>query len=363
MARRRFLFVSWWGGGNVLPVVALGRELLDRGHEVLVIGNEPLRPRLEAAGLPFEAAVDAAAAVQALAASPDRRPDAAVVDFMMPAVLSVLEAVPEVPTAALVHTLFAPVLDRFVDLVGAFTTVDALNQQRRALGLDHVVAAAELLDEARLDRVLVAFPAAVDAEPVTPLPAHVRHLGAISEPLPPGSSWAPPLDDDRPLVLVTLGTTPMGEEAVLQRVLDGLADADVRVVATAGDHVDRASLRVPENASVTGYVPHALALPHASVLVTHAGLGTVVAGLRAGVPLLCLPLGRDQPANAARVAALGAGRVLAPDVDGAEVAVAVRALVREDAPERAGARRAAEAVGAATAPGAAADAVEGLVSP
>jgi UDP:flavonoid glycosyltransferase YjiC (YdhE family) len=47
--------------------------------------------------------------------------------------------------------------------------------------------------------------------------------------------------------------------------------------------------------------------PRASLAVTHAGLGTVHAALAAGVPLVCIPDGRDQGDNAARVVAAGAG--------------------------------------------------------
>jgi UDP:flavonoid glycosyltransferase YjiC (YdhE family) len=41
--------------------------------------------------------------------------------------------------------------------------------------------------------------------------------------------------------------------------------------------------------------------------VSHAGWQTVTAALADGVPLLCIPDGRDQPDNAARVAVAGAG--------------------------------------------------------
>jgi UDP:flavonoid glycosyltransferase YjiC (YdhE family) len=53
-------------------------------------------------------------------------------------------------------------------------------------------------------------------------------------------------------------------------------------------------------------------LPWASAVVTHAGLGTVLAGLSHGLPLVCLPLGREQPANAEAVARVGAGVVVDP---------------------------------------------------
>ena len=42
-------------------------------------------------------------------------------------------------------------------------------------------------------------------------------------------------------------------------------------------------------------------LPHAALVVTHAGWQTINAALADGVPLVCVPDGRDQPDNAARV--------------------------------------------------------------
>jgi UDP:flavonoid glycosyltransferase YjiC (YdhE family) len=49
-------------------------------------------------------------------------------------------------------------------------------------------------------------------------------------------------------------------------------------------------------------------LSRASAVITHAGLSTVMSSLANGVPLVCMPMGRDQPFNADRVAALGLGR-------------------------------------------------------
>jgi len=48
-------------------------------------------------------------------------------------------------------------------------------------------------------------------------------------------------------------------------------------------------------------------LPHTALVVTHAGWQTINAALADGVPLVCVPDGRDQPDNAARVLAAGAG--------------------------------------------------------
>ena len=49
----------------------------------------------------------------------------------------------------------------------------------------------------------------------------------------------------------------------------------------------------------------------------------------AGVPLVCLPLGRDQPDNAQRVVEHGAGLRLMPDARPDEIADAARAVLAD----------------------------------
>jgi UDP:flavonoid glycosyltransferase YjiC (YdhE family) len=103
----------------------------------------------------------------------------------------------------------------------------------------------------------------------------------------------------------------------VQRVLDAVSGLPVRALLTAGPALERAALRmpanaraalrIPANARVVAYVPHRLVLPHAALMITHAGWQTINAALADGVPLVCLPGGRDQPDNAIRVVAAGAG--------------------------------------------------------
>lgn len=152
-------------------------------------------------------------------------------------------------------------------------------------------------------------------------------------------------------MVVSLGTTPMDEGPVLQAALDALAGAPVRVLATVGAHLDPGGLAAPANAVVSGYVRHAAVLPHASALVTHSGLGTVLAGLAHGVPLVCVPLGREQPDNAAVVARLGAGVVVTPEAVGRSLRPAV-ARVLDDPSFRTAAASAADVGGAGGAGGA-----------
>src|SRR5215831_16073142 len=74
-----------------------------------------------------------------------------------------------------------------------------------------------------------------------------------------------------------------------------------------GAAVDPAVVAAPHNVTVTRWARHADVLPHCSAVITHGGHGTVMKTLIAGVPLIVVPLGRDQPDNAARVLYAGAG--------------------------------------------------------
>jgi UDP:flavonoid glycosyltransferase YjiC (YdhE family) len=80
-----------------------------------------------------------------------------------------------------------------------------------------------------------------------------------------------------------------------------------------------------------------------SLVVTHGGHGTVTRSLVNGVPLLVIPMGRDQGDNAARVVARGAGLSLADGVTEPEIVSAVGRLITE-AHFRAAARSLGEAM-------------------
>jgi len=128
----------------------------------------------------------------------------------------------------------------------------------------------------------------------------------------------------------------------LQRVLDALEFLDLEVLCTVGG-VSVGDLRPPRNTTVRNWVPHMAVLPHTSAVITHAGLWTIMSALANGVPLVCMPMGRDQPLNADRVAASGAGRHLSSEssVD------AIRAAAEDvlgDSGVRHKARRMAEAI-------------------
>ncbi len=68
-------------------------------------------------------------------------------------------------------------------------------------------------------------------------------------------------------------------------------------------------------------------LPGAALIVTHAGVGTMLEAMAAGVPAAYLPLGRDQHDNAALGEELGAGVALADGAECAELAATLAAAM------------------------------------
>jgi UDP:flavonoid glycosyltransferase YjiC (YdhE family) len=115
-----------------------------------------------------------------------------------------------------------------------------------------------------------------------------------------------------PTVYFTLGTVFNLESGDLfARVLAGLADLEVDVVATVGRQIDPEELGPqPERIRVERYLTHSAVLPRCDAVVSHGGSGTVLGALAHGLPSVLLPMGADQPWNAARCEELGVALVL-----------------------------------------------------
>jgi UDP:flavonoid glycosyltransferase YjiC (YdhE family) len=116
----------------------------------------------------------------------------------------------------------------------------------------------------------------------------------------------------RQAVYFTLGTVFNLESGDLfARVLAGLAELDVDVVATVGRQIDPGEFGPqPARVRLERYLPHSDVLPRCDAVVSHGGSGTVLGALAHGLPSVLLPLGADQPLNAARCEELGAALVL-----------------------------------------------------
>jgi UDP:flavonoid glycosyltransferase YjiC (YdhE family) len=113
-------------------------------------------------------------------------------------------------------------------------------------------------------------------------------------------------------VYFTLGTIFNLESGDLfERVLEGLRELPVDVVATVGRNLDPDVLGPqPANVRIERYLPQSEVLPRCHAVVSHGGSGSLLAALAHGLPSVLLPMGADQPQNAARCEELGVARVL-----------------------------------------------------
>ena len=157
-------------------------------------------------------------------------------------------------------------------------------------------------------------------------------------------AWLEQLGTTRPLVYVTAGTEPGGAMTPWPEVIQALGSSDVDAIATIGNRLDPSILGdVPPNVRVERFVPQRFILDKASVVMSHAGAGTVLGAARRGIPQLLNPSFADQWENAD--AATGAGVALTCELDArspADIANALQRLLQEDRFREAASRVAAE---------------------
>lgn len=386
-----YLFTTWEGGGNVTPALEAARRMIARGHQVRVLSEECNRPEAEAVGaqfVPWTKAPNRAdrtrysqtfkdwmatspqdglltvirdvwcgpalAYAQDLLAELRREPADLVVTcealfgvmagcqsvgqrfaiFSPNISLRPLEGVPPLGPG------FAPARDEEeralhaqikTAVMAMFDSgLPALNQARATLGLPPLQHLVDQLEAADLE--LLATSPAFDF-PADSLPERLRYVGPVlADPLWVDSWSSPwPDDDPRPLVLVGFSTTFQNHIAVLQNVIDALANLPVRVLVTLGGPVEAGELQEATNCSIVDSAPHWALMKQALLIITHGGHGTVIKGLASETPMLILPHGRDQNDNAVRVTARGAGLSLDKSATVQELSDACRRLLEEPA--------------------------------
>ena len=113
--------------------------------------------------------------------------------------------------------------------------------------------------------------------------------------------------DGRPIIYASLGTLQNGSEALFRTIAEACAGLDAQLVMSLGGRLDPARLgKLAGDPLVMNFVPQLEILKRAALVITHAGINTVLESLCEGVPFVAIPLGNDQPGMAARVKARGA---------------------------------------------------------
>lgn len=312
----------WSGGGNVNPFLHLASDLVRRDHDISVLGPADLSADFEALGCTFTPCSSwMPGADELLHVIEDAAPDGLVVDFMANEALAGAEA-SSLPTIALVHTLLDA--NRVGDDIAPMWMLgpaSQTNETRTRLGLASAESHTALL--AFADTLLVAAPEIL--EPPGPRDPRTVYAGPLYLPSRDDDLTALP-DGDAPLVIGctgTAGTDPDREPDLLQRVVDAIARLGHRGVVTVPAYLNASAVQPRPGVVVTDHINHPAVLPHAAAFVTHAGLGSVCAALVAKTPMVCVPLGREQPTNAAAIERIGAGATLEADCTVDEIAEAI----------------------------------------
>ena len=355
------------------PFIPLGRALVDAGHELVVASGANLRSRVEENGLEFAEvglpAMDGAIAAMAdpavKAAPPgDRiRFPAAMFGAVHPAAkLPALRALSESrPLDLIIHPpvdVSGPLLAAELGLPSACygfgqpfdpAVVAAMAARSRPLWE---------LSELQPDRYggiyrgvyldprppMLRGPETVPAEHGTrPIRPEIP-----GDPAAPSPAWVDALGR-HPVVYVSLGTAPLfNQPEKFAPLLAGLTGEAVDVVVTVGDLNDPAAFgELPATVHVEKWLSLSPLLPRCDAVLCHAGTGTTLAALAAGLPLVLVPQGADQFDNARACERAGAARILMPDqVIPDAVRDAVRTVLQDDSSERAAARALAAEIAA-----------------
>ena len=354
----RLLFTFAGGRGHSDPLVPVARAAQEAGHEVALTGRPAVLAGLRAAG--FETIDSGFDLPPADGISPLLEPDRAREERVLrhgfagdqahvraDQLLDVLAGWrpdvvvnDETDFGAIVaaERSDVPHASVVVTPAGSFVRKDVVAPRLHRLRADLGLAPDPEL--VMLHRHLVLVPAPPSfRDPGSPLPSTARHIRptlpeAGGEPVP---TWLGDLGRERPAVYVTLGTAFNVESGDLfARVLAGVADVDADVVVTVGPQLDPASFGEQRpGVHVERFVPQSKLLPRCDAVVSHGGSGSVMGALTHGLPSVLLPMGADQPDNAARCEALGVGLTLDPvRATPADIAAAVNDVLHDDTMRR-----------------------------
>jgi MGT family glycosyltransferase len=196
----------------------------------------------------------------------------------------------------------------------------SLNALRANAGLEPV--ADPIANLYRPDRILALTGAPLEYARVD-TPAHVRFVGAqLWDPPAQTPAWLDEPGD--PWVLVTCSTEYQGDEALAAAAIEGLRGEKVRVLVTLAD-ANGGELPKAGNVRVERFVAHGPVLERAAAVVCHGGMGIVQKAVAAGVPIVAVPFGRDQPEVGRRIAESGVGvLVKQKDLSASRIRSAVR---------------------------------------
>jgi MGT family glycosyltransferase len=341
VTRRLRVFLGAFGeAGHAFPMMALGRALVARGHEVtyetwsrwredveaegmrfVAAPEYPVFPTMERPLQPYEAVVQACAETRV----PLREavPDVVVHDILTlaPAMAAELEGVPVATLIPHVYPAPAPGLPPYA--LGARMPKTKLGERlwqslagpveaglRR--GRSELNETREKLGLAPMDRLhggLSAELCLVGTFPQLEYPRQWPQSVHVVGPL----MWEPPYHDvsppegHGPVVLVAPSTAQDPDNRLLECALRGLGGEPVRLLAATNRKPLRRAVPVPPNARLVDWLSYSRTMPKCALVITNVGHGTLVRAISCGVPVVAVPHAGDMGENAARADWAGVG--------------------------------------------------------
>lgn len=358
---KKFLLLPHGTAGDVLPHIWIGRQLLQRGHQVTMIWVEAYRELAQRAGLDFvtlkddgytdmmrnpaiwkphesvrlayayagrsivnymtavtgkigrDGPLDLILAPMANFAAPLLREKLGIplISTHVSALqlMSAHEVPLSIPAARLLRRLPLWVRKFFLTHVAPYDHL-ALPQVRQCCHEHGVKPPRRLRDWWHSpDGSLALFPKWFTA-PQPDWPAHtlqwdfpLEDMADVQSPDPALTAF---LDAGDPPVIFTLGSGHLHSARFYEIAAAATGRLGRRAVFVARD-VSQVPAALPASVLVTNYAPFSTLLPRASAFVHHGGIGTTSQCFAAGLPQLITPLAYDQPDNAEQVERLGAG--------------------------------------------------------
>jgi vancomycin aglycone glucosyltransferase len=331
----KFVLVGFGGRGDVEPCAAVGRELMRRGHDVVMAAPPNMLAFVESVGLTAvgygpdsHAQLDGAAELfvsstknpfDALTEGLERATQAWADKF---AVLTPLAEGADLLLAGMMEQRLAANVAEYYDiplvavhffpaqvqpsgLLQAQITKLVEAPQRRALGLPEAVEPLELpLEIQAYDEFCLPAPASQWAQPGTRRP----FVGALTLETSTDAddevlSW---IAEGSPPIYFGFGSTPISSIGTVDMVITVCQLLGERLLIASGPN-DFSGLEHDDRVKVVPAVNHAAVFPACRAVIHHGGAGTVAAAMRAGVPMLILWLWLDQPVWAAAVQQLKVG--------------------------------------------------------
>ena len=143
--------------------------------------------------------------------------------------------------------------------------------------------------------------------PISSAATNTHYLGPLTwSPRNKTPAWWDELDEDKPIVYVTLGSS--GQISLLPIALEALATLPVTVIAvTAG----RTQLQTtPDNVFISDYLPGNTAAARASLMICNGGSLSTYQAIQGGTPVLSLVGNLDQHLNMSYLTHSGIGIAL-----------------------------------------------------